>query len=508
MADQFTNKKRQLIPDWRLSRNRSIAKEISQSELEREPNEDVGSTLENLKIDFKNSVTLYHAGDLLSHALVIGESDGTILNAAQFVLKSPESNPTIRSIALSVIHPEKPVDSIFAIPDLSISLHKKNVANQIRLARKSLNSSSYSPLTWLDLSFLYSSIGLPKRAKNAISVALGLAPANTQVLRSASRFFMHLDEPERALYLLRGEARSKKDPRLASVEIAISSRMSIEPKLLSHGRRLIKSGMFSNFKLSELQSAIGTMELESGNHKKSKRLLKDSLQDPTDNTVAQAAWLSTNHLIQLPQLSEIIPITGFEAAAYYHADENNWDTAYEMSLEWALVQPYSAAPFVFGTFAAGLGLNNPSQALQLAEIGLAANKNNISLLNNFAYFLILNGQLSNAKSVLDRKILRSENASSHTSLIATRGLFHFRMGDPELGRMYYEKALSDFKKLGNDRAYNVAVLNFAREESLSQDQPESSAIHEAQMVKQKYKDDPFIALLIDRLSINKNQPRE
>ena len=51
--------------------------------------------------------------------------------------------------------------------------------------------------------------------------------------------------------------------------------------------------------LSELASALGTLEMKAGKVRHSKRLFRSALMDPTDNTVAQVFWATRT----VPELS-------------------------------------------------------------------------------------------------------------------------------------------------------------------------------------------------------------
>lgn len=136
----------------------------------------------------------------------------------------------------------------------------------------------------------------------------------------------------------------------------------------------------------------------------------------------------------------------------------------------------------------------------LAEVGLVANSENISLQNNYAYFLILDGNLAQAKSVLESRLLNSEDALSRTSLLATRGLFHFRAGNPSIARDYYQKAFAQFEKRNDHRSYSAALLNYAREEALLMGEGSSAHLKELAVIAKKYKDDPYISLLVERFA--------
>ena len=73
----------------------------------------------------------------------------------------------------------------------------------------------------------------------------------------------------------------------------MSTFAQLDPRHLKLGRRMLESRDFSEFTKSELASAIGTIELSEGNKRAAKKLFRQSLTLPTENSVAQAEWAST-----------------------------------------------------------------------------------------------------------------------------------------------------------------------------------------------------------------------
>ena len=55
---------------------------------------------------------------------------------------------------------------------------------------------------------------------------------------------------------------------------------------------MLSESRFLNIHTSELASAVATLELNSSNIKRSKRLFDLSLRSPTENSIAQVAWAS------------------------------------------------------------------------------------------------------------------------------------------------------------------------------------------------------------------------
>ncbi len=77
------------------------------------------------------------------------------------------------------------------------------------------------------------------------------------------------------------------------------------------------------------------------------------------------------------------------------------------------------------------------EALRFIKKGLIFHPNNVTLINNYAYCSIMNGDIAEA-----RKIIDSVESPNDVHLNATRGLLHLREGNAELGRRYYNQAAS------------------------------------------------------------------
>ena len=87
----------------------------------------------------------------------------------------------------------------------------------------------------------------------------------------------------------------------------------------------------------------------------------------------------------------------------------------------------------------------------------------MSVLNNYAYALILNGNLKEASDIVQR-INSLFDFQHDTILCATNGLLQYRTGNPELGKSMYLNAVELAKQKNDQELYYRAILYFAREE--------------------------------------------
>jgi uncharacterized protein HemY len=148
--------------------------------------------------------------------------------------------------------------------------------------------------------------GLNDKASRAIAAALQLAPSNRFVLRSAARFFLHSGGKERALALLSNAPTIRHDPWILASEIAIADSLGKSSKHSRLARE--KIGMdIAPAELTELASALGSLEAESGNHRNARRFLRQALLGANENSVAQIGWLNRSHLGEWGDVSRSPP---------------------------------------------------------------------------------------------------------------------------------------------------------------------------------------------------------
>ena len=160
------------------------------------------------------------------------------------------------------------------------ALEKPTLYEQVRILRHLLRTEPRDPIAWVELSRTYAILGLREQAERSMAVALQLAMNNRFVLRSASRLWIYLDDPERAHDIIGRADRTCYDPWLLAAEIAIGSIDKKTPRFVKAARLMLSRGQFSPAHISELASAVATLELASGSIKKSKKLFGRSLEHP------------------------------------------------------------------------------------------------------------------------------------------------------------------------------------------------------------------------------------
>jgi tetratricopeptide (TPR) repeat protein len=230
---------------------------------------------------------------------------------------------------------------------------------------------------------------------------------------------------------------------------------------IKHARKMLESGRFSPFQLSELASALGTLEAASGNRKSSRLLIGQSLQQPSENSVAQAAWLSRNAGIATPAAMDVSQSA--EAVAWEAFRTGDWNRSLDGTQKWLADQPFSSRPAIHGSLIASAIFENYDQAVEFAQSGLLSNLDDVSLYNNLAFALAQQGAVEQAKKVLRKVDEGSLLPSQLIYIFATFGLIEFRSGHPEQGRALYRRSLETARAIKEEKG-ELARVYLAFEE--------------------------------------------
>jgi tetratricopeptide (TPR) repeat protein len=338
---------------------------------------------------------------------------------------------------------------------------------QIAEQKKRVRHDPRNTLAWIDLARGYATNGQTRKAKHAIEVGLLLAPDNRFVLRSATRFFLHANEDDRALAILLRAPSTPYDPWLLAAETAVAELCGTRSQFYKSARAMLENANSSDWHVSELASAVATLELSAGASRKARKLFRRALKSPTENSVAQARWASEidtgivvdQQYIDLPGSSE--------ARAWGHFGAGQWDSALSNFEAWHTDQPFSSKPCSSGSFVAIELLGDYDRGLALLNAGFQANPTDPILINNRAYCLIETGQGLKAAPLLAAARLMDLSPEQQIVHKATRGMLFFRMGEPETGREFYVSAAEQARVLNKPELLASALLHRAYEECRS-----------------------------------------
>jgi tetratricopeptide (TPR) repeat protein len=444
--------------------------------------------------EWKRERSLSFATDLLASAIVTGDvSDAR--DAAEFVL-SPDAHASeaAMTVARRVI---APLMFDYLLDPIS-EANREHQRSAIRAARARTRSDTRNALAWVDLSLAYASLGFLKKAVETMDIALALAPTNRFVLRSAARLFVHTHEFDRARWILRSAPNLKSDPWLMAAEIAVSEVSHVPSRLVKAGARLIEASVLPPFHLTEIASAVGTLDLQAGNARSARKLFARALKEPTDNSLAQASWVSrTSRIITVDPVLLETP-RSFEARTREHLRNSEWDAAFVAALEWMDDEPFAAGPAILASHIASSVLDDFEEALRILKIARIANRPNWVLTNNVAFCLASMGRVDEAAEEFSGIDPTPDDPRKIGTLLATRGLIEFRRGNPATGRALYLGAIDHFVGHEHRNSRAIAALFLAREEAVAQTTATEEAVKRARDLADKA-DSPEVPVLLDRI---------
>ncbi|MEX0702032.1 MAG: hypothetical protein WD069_08045 [Planctomycetales bacterium] len=424
--------------------------------------------------DWKERPTLSVAADLVSVAFTLGLND-VATDAAHFVLRQNFAPLAARSIAAAYLRlcgadvpteqPETPVD--LAMSRHLISNRELVPADRLRMIqvhrlRSEVSDYPRNPIAWSDLAFYYTTLGIADKAEQAMVIAMNLAPYNRYVLRSASRLFLHVGERERALSVLSRSPLVQTDPWILAAEIAIADSVRrASSKHVKRGKRMVDTAQFDDRALSELTSALGTLDYKAGKLRDWKKNIAASLRSPTENAIAQAVWLSraSSVFLAIPKREE-----SAEAAAWTAVERGQWDVSRTETEKWRQDQPFSSRPAIHGSFIAATVFEDFPAAIDIAHAGLRCNPDDSALLNNLSFAAAMSGDLETAEEYLKRLGSQSLTGPAEITFLATQGLLLFRKGCYHLGREFYVNAVGKARSLRDSGRETGALAYFAMEE--------------------------------------------
>ncbi len=483
MAVIYEIKKRRVIPNWR-DYKRTL--QIGELGLIHPNNLDIN--IDRIVKDWSYTKNIGTAAELVGAAFISDKSNFSELDDAISLIKKNSRNSSSTLLSLveeiegkandqksdttSKIILEKDVDTI---DEFQAFINNKSLFKVINRTKKRSKNEVFNPIVWVELARLYTMHGQEEKAERALLTALHLAPDNRFVLRSATRFFIHTDQYDKALFYLRKSRSLKHDPWLISAHIATSSIMDRFSPLIKNGEKIILSNNFSPFELTELCSSLGTLEFNDGSFKKAKQLFNKSMIQPNDNSLAQMEWVSKEDArFTFNPFAYDSVINPFEAYALDHYENGNWRDAFYNCVKWFLDVPFSKRPILLGSYIAGSLLKDKNASILFCEVGLQANPHDPTLLNNIIYDLATSDKLDDANKYINQikgiNIASLPNESKVT-IQATLGLVALRNKEFELGKKLYELAIQNSERIKNDYLFNLAVVNYARELCIA-DQPE------------------------------------
>ncbi|MDR6309439.1 Tfp pilus assembly protein PilF [Pacificitalea manganoxidans] len=417
----------------------------------------IETSLENCRRAWRLSGEPQAGEELLAIAFIAGrELDRDVQNAAFQVASDEESGPLMRALANNILDG--------AVHDTSdgFAHQAATIREDIRKRKILLRLNPRDGLLLAETALLHTNLGQGEKSRVLLKRAAALAPNSRYVLRSAARFYCHIDKPDQALALLQRSPRHQTDPWLKSAELAISSICGRPITQWRQSKTLAEDKALSVLDRSELAAELATLEFEAGGRRAALKKIKLAAGNPTENAAAQVEFLAerTRDFSREDVLPDISGATEARALSCYWKGELR--SALDACEEWQELEPFSVRPAIFGSFLSTARMNTPIRGIALAQRGLASNPGNSALLNNLSVLHAYQGDIPSAKKFAERARQTSEDKNDIANM-ATRGLILFREGKADQGASEYQKAMDRAVESRRADLYLRAYAFLARE---------------------------------------------
>jgi len=494
---------RRILPRWRLSSKASHSSEYLSLKRTSQVVANTEQALIYVADEFDKQPTIGVAAELISSSMLAGKVDKA--NAAvEFVLERENDVPhNLLRLAKSLSNTAQ----------LAPSEH--NLLFSIAQTRHLLRIYPRNPVLWSDMARHYASIGNKQRANKCMQAALQLAPNHRWILRTTARFLVHQGDSIGAHKLLALHPRTRHDPWLIAAELACAQVAGRAPKYWRQAADILRINSVAPIHLSELAIAVAMMELESGERKKAKKGVNKGLIAPTENTLAQVFWAKENrHLRDGFKLDELVRSAKDAYEADYQLNISNGELllALESAETWSEDEPFAARPKSEVAYVASI-LDDYELAIKMtSEVERLGEDQDATLTMNKTFAILSSGKLlreshSSELDTLRDKLLAvvNDNNNSYHAL-ANLGLWHYRYGDIDQGRGFYQRSMQVAQKLHSIEASSLAATFFAREAILSGDAAAGSVLQAANELakKSKHKASEFYLRKLDALMLNPN----
>jgi tetratricopeptide (TPR) repeat protein len=453
---------RKVIPRWRDSQVTLITGELGSvgAPPELQPRDD--AFFDTKKREWKNKQSVPLATDLVGSAFVLGREPEAV-EAARFIISNGKNASLIaKDLAMKVLHPGMSKHS----PGIHIDRpDNNNIRRKVHDLRVRSTKEPRNALLWVDLALQYTLLDEREKAKKAMRLGLYLAPRNRLVLRAAARLYVHLGNYDFANYIVRNAETVGRDPWVVATEIVTATIAGRNSRLIKTGLKLLDDFSRAPMHVSELASALATLEFSHGNHKGSRKLFRRALDSPNENSLAQARWAAEKLGLDIED-SHKVPLA-FEADAMQSYQQWDMKKAFHQAKAWLYDQPFSIQPADFACFLSSVALEEYQETVSLAELSERSNPGNLDLSYHKIFALGSLNLVDEAQVELEKAKKGSSDTRHQILALANQGLIHYRRGAPDLGRGFYRQALLKAEGKAFERMRAMAAIYYAREELLA-----------------------------------------
>lgn len=497
------NWERRVIPKWRSSSvHASLQDNLPLQRKDRKQSQlffnNFSEELQRRLAEWRRNPDFGGAADLLNFSHISTYKD-LLVEPAQYLSKGRKKlSPQLSSIVKSVLGVEE-----------YHPYGQKNFTNsEISRQKILIEQNPRAAIPYVDIARLYVINNQLAHANRAIFTAVALAPDNRYVLRSASRFYIHNGDADRASHLLRRTARTQEDPWLLASLIAIETIQGKSPTYFKRAKSMLEGMRFEAVHLSELGAALATLQLDSGHIKDARRLFNRSLNNPNDNAVAQAVWAANEFSMNISIDPEWLANRYSSEAAYYtHEKSGNYSEALKSAQAWFDDEPFSTRPLQAGAFAASI-LGKYEIAEDQIRQALIIDPSSTDSKNNLAFAFMARNRLSEAVALLAEihaaEIRNGGKVSGHT--LANVGMLYYRLGEVARGYQFYENSIAAFDSVRQSASKKIALAYWAHEASLANDPSLSHVITRATAALAQ--EESVAAKIVLARALNKEVPDE
>lgn len=330
----------------------------------------------------------------------------------------------------------------------------------VKHARRLLSIDYRNPVLLMDTARELAAMRHDKAALRYVRAAVGMAPNSRFVLRAAARYYLHIGEHEIAHDLLRRSPLIGSDPWIQASEIAIAT---VRGKTSDLAKQMIKKlceAKQVGAEATELASAVGTVELLSGSDKRAKILFKHALNNPNDNSLAQAEWAATKLKLVVDHQVLKTPMS-YEANSHNAYRRQDIAAAIDHAVLWAKDEPFASRPMDSQCYLLSLE-GRYAEALEAARVAHDLDGDDIGPALNLLFAQIQAGDLDDAMEDFLR-LSRHRDLKAHTThYLANGGALAYAMGDFEQGRQLYQRAIKSARMRGEPYSEALARAFFAR----------------------------------------------
>lgn len=350
---------------------------------------------------------------------------------ARYVVTTKTLQPAVRTVAERLLGETSPVEDLSVEFKVAARIHKSYLRRNPR-----------NGIRWVELARCYTVLRQFEKARDAIKIALALNPHDRYTVRSAIRFFVHVDEPKNAASILSSDLRMVDDPWLLSAGLSalMMAEKSPRKKIIIDPTRFAKERVFD---WSEFLSAVGMMAVRDGKGS-AKNFFRTAWKDPSGNVTTHAEWVTRTLFPGLRKEGVGFDRSTPEARARIAFSQARWSDMYDSIEEWKLEEPYSRRPYRFGAYASNLLWRHAKALKFVAAIEELGGPVDFGLSISKIYAALCLARLSEAEAEL--RILEPfiQSTGERVLFTANFGLLQVLLGNFQQGLELYEKA----EKLG------------------------------------------------------------